>query len=452
MKTHTIDGDKSNRIPDSTATGKEPSGVTAVEPTRYGRALRSAHSWALWTTSVPARMYVLTVEAVVLGVVVVAVMQVQWDPTPARHLAVLLTLSLGYAAAVDRITMLRRYLQLGDKSTVWTNQTSIWTFAAALTLPLSYAVVLVLAIYGRILIRGWRQQTIRTYRVVFAIATTLIGVCAAAGLAHIAASTAIGVSSNSLRPNLVTAGQLTAYTMLSLAAAVGGIRLYGGVRSLRTALPPRRAVGTEILTLLLGVIAAQLLVRDIWLTPLVIAFAVALHRSSLVHQLAAAARVDAKTGLLNASAWRERASQELARADRNGQTVTMLLIDLDHFKQVNDEHGHLAGDKALRAVGDSLRSVLRGYDDAGRFGGEEFVVLLPDAGADDAGSVADRIRHEITHRSTELGFPVTASIGAATATRAASTVDDLLAAADLALYSAKTAGRDRVQFAPTQAS
>ena len=107
---------------------------------------------------------------------------------------------------------------------------------------------------------------------------------------------------------------------------------------------------------------------------------VLLVRRFMMHaQLLALARVDTKTGLLNASTWEREAETEIARAIRTKSPLALALVDIDHFKLVNDTHGHLAGDKALRAVTDALRNQLRAYDLAGRFGGEEFAILLPQA-------------------------------------------------------------------------
>ena len=123
---------------------------------------------------------------------------------------------------------------------------------------------------------------------------------------------------------------------------------------------------------------------------------VLLARRFMMHaQLLAKSRIDTKTGLLNASTWEQEAAAEIARAVRTGTPLALALVDIDHFKAVNDTYGHLVGDKALRAVTDALRSQLRDYDLAGRFGGEEFVILLPHAREADALSVAERLRTHI---------------------------------------------------------
>jgi diguanylate cyclase (GGDEF)-like protein len=168
-------------------------------------------------------------------------------------------------------------------------------------------------------------------------------------------------------------------------------------------------------------------------------------------QLLAQSRIDTKTGLLNASTWEREATVEIARAVRTGSPLALALVDIDHFKMVNDTYGHLVGDKALRAVTDGLRSQLRSYDLAGRFGGEEFVVLLPQARETDALNVAERLRAHIAGLSipvsdTDESGPcvkLTISVGVAALDDVTRELTDMVAAADAALYYAKEAGRNR---------
>ena len=184
---------------------------------------------------------------------------------------------------------------------------------------------------------------------------------------------------------------------------------------------------------------------------------VLLVRRFMMHaQLLAQSRVDTKTGLLNASTWEQEATIEIARAVRTGSPLAVALVDIDHFKAVNDTHGHLVGDKALRAVTDGLHSQLRAYDLAGRFGGEEFAILLPHAREVDALSVAERLRAHIAAMSIPVGddlehrpaVQVTISVGVASLDGASRELTDMLAAADAALYYAKETGRNKTHVLP----
>ena len=155
------------------------------------------------------------------------------------------------------------------------------------------------------------------------------------------------------------------------------------------------------------------------------------------------------------------AEQEVARARRHGRPVSLLVMDIDHFKCINDTHGHAVGDEALRVFTDACRGILRGNDLLGRMGGEEFAILLPETDKAGACMVAERIRRRTTELSVSTGTgPIgfTVSIGVASSGALSSCmpssgagecmVDVMLSCADQALYRAKAAGRNRVIGAP----
>ncbi len=164
------------------------------------------------------------------------------------------------------------------------------------------------------------------------------------------------------------------------------------------------------------------------------------------------ARLDPLTGVANRRYFFDRLEIELHRAERYASPVSLLLLDLDHFKRVNDDHGHLAGDAALVHVAEVLReTVLRRIDLIGRYGGEEFAILLPDTDLAGAQVVAERCRAAIAGHPCHVGgdsvVALSASIGVASP-GAADDVDALVGRVDEALYQAKAKGRDRVIVAP----
>jgi diguanylate cyclase (GGDEF)-like protein len=177
-----------------------------------------------------------------------------------------------------------------------------------------------------------------------------------------------------------------------------------------------------------------------------------LHRSFRHAQLVDASRIDAKTGLLNAGTWLREARLETARAVRTRAPLAVAIADIDHFKNVNDTFGHLAGDAVLAALASALNALLRDGDLTGRFGGEEFCILLPGTDAAEARQITERLREKISRIVTPVsgatsGDPplqVTISIGVAALGSSRRDLDELLAAADHALYQAKEAGRNRV--------
>lgn len=166
---------------------------------------------------------------------------------------------------------------------------------------------------------------------------------------------------------------------------------------------------------------------------------------SLVADLQRAASWDSKTALLNSRAWYALAETYLVGARKSAVSIAVLLVDVDHFKRVNDTHGHRAGDQVLRAVADILSSELRGYDAIGRFGGEEFIILLPATDSNQAADVAQRVCNRIRTETLITDIAITVSIGgAACVPTAGQELTQLITAADLALYRAKRSGRDQI--------
>jgi diguanylate cyclase (GGDEF)-like protein len=199
----------------------------------------------------------------------------------------------------------------------------------------------------------------------------------------------------------------------------------------------------------MGMLTALLLAWIPWLVVVVFVPLYALHRSVLIRQFEQAATTDSKTGLLNAASWNAIAEAELDRAREHGTEIGLLILDIDHFREVNNMHGHLVGDQALRRIGDALRSEVRSNDLCGRFGGEEFVILLPGTTSGTILDVANRIRRRVHETQMLAGattaFQITVSIGAASFPTAGRTLPELMTAADNALFAAKDAGRNQVR-------
>lgn len=160
-------------------------------------------------------------------------------------------------------------------------------------------------------------------------------------------------------------------------------------------------------------------------------------------RLLLASQTDRLTGLYNRAALDELMSKEMERSERYGRTFSVVLIDFDHFKRINDQAGHLAGDRVLIAFAGILRNTIRNYDTAGRWGGEEFLILCPETNAEQARVVAERICAATRIHPFETGAHHTVSIGFGEL-RPRDTIDALLQRADAALYQAKNSGRDRV--------
>jgi diguanylate cyclase (GGDEF)-like protein len=345
---------------------------------------------------------------------------------------------------------------------------SVWTFAAAVLLvPVLTAAVVVL-VHLHLWHRVWRPAGMAPHRQLYSTAAVVL----AAGAAHavlVVAGRPVGAagSAGSAGVAALVLAVLT-YLVVDTALVAGIIALAGGAR-LRAVVGRWDDNAVEVGTVCMGALAALALSAAPGLVVLVLPPILVLHRAVLVRQLEEAAATDAKTGLLTAAAWQDAAEQVLRRARRTGAGAAVLILDLDHFKIVNDAHGHLAGDGVLAAVAEQLRAGVRQDDLVGRFGGEEFLVLLPDLPAGAPGhtelrAVAERLRRRIAELSVPLPAEqpgavavdvpaetvitgLSVSIGGATVPADGTDLEQVLRAADTSLYAAKREGRNQVRIA-----
>ena len=251
---------------------------------------------------------------------------------------------------------------------------------------------------------------------------------AAAGLADGAVSAAFHVIAPPQPPPGTRAGEWL------LAVAAAGVIRQALIRAVFQPVTggeqlPRLLADRDMLRgALAELCAGVLLTCSAVISPLCVLLAVPLAtpllRSARHAQLVRDARTDLKTGLLNAAAWQDDAAAEISRAVRARLPLAMVLLDIDHFKAVNDTHGHLAGDQVLRAVAGIIRSQLRDYDIAGRYGGEEFAVLLPHTQPGQARRIAERLRmavaaaHLTASTDGSPGIPVRVTVSAGVASLA----------------------------------
>ncbi|MCE7003471.1 diguanylate cyclase [Kibdelosporangium philippinense] len=316
------------------------------------------------------------------------------------------------------------------------NMTSVWLFAGALLLPLSVACALAVLMYAHLWLRIWREvPAVRLYRVVCSTATVVLSVVAAQSILLLPLGLLTVVLSGA------------AFMLVNLVLVVIGFRLHNPSRSILSLTGTWPENLLEATTLCLGGVAAVLLIEHPAMIGLILLPVVMLPRGELGTKLHLMSGHDAKTGVLTVGEWQRRASAELARAE---QPSGVLMIDVDFFKRINDTYGHLAGDAVLRAVASTISREVRKYDLVGRFGGEEFVVLLPTTSHSHALSIAERIRQavtrlEVTHSGAVMRG-VSVSVGVAMHA-SGGVLDDVLAAADHAMYRAKKHGRNQVHAA-----
>ena len=422
---------------------------------RYG-PIRSTLLGRLAITHEPGRVLlpVLTVELTAL--VLAGLLVVRADaPSRAQLQTALLLVMAGilHSEIVRGIERVRRRITDGNK----VDLSSVWTFAAALLLPPLQAGTVAVVVHGYLWIRSWRMRT-PLYRHVFSTTSVVLAAFAASATVNFAGTggLAVGAGHNLL---LVVAGLLV-YTTVNSCLIAGVIAISAPRASLSDVFASWDDNVLEVATLCLGGCTAAAILINPWLVGFVLLPLLVLHRAALVRQLQDAADTDPKTGLLTAAAWHRRA-ERLMHSGGSDRSYCVLLCDLDYFKVVNDTHGHLAGDRVLTEIAAVLRHEIRGGDLVGRFGGEEFVLLLagdPGEAPDLLESAAERIRRRVAALLVEISTPdgpltiggLTVSIGGVVAHASNPTeLRDLMELADAAMYSAKRAGRNRVRLVPT---
>lgn len=333
--------------------------------------------------------------------------------------------------------------------------TTIWSYAAVLILPASLAIALVVFIR----LQRWFIARRSLHRFVFSSSLIIFAVLVShfvldlLGFGGGQDPVAGGSSWNLLA---AAVGGLV-YVVVQALIVAGGFALLMSGASTRTLFGGKYENLLEIFGVGLAIVTAILLATAPIAVVVMIPVALVISYVAEARQLRAAARTDPKTDLLNMRGWEVASERELARAERGGSSTGLLMIDLDHFKDINDAWGHPAGDDMLVAFAAALREETRPADVVGRFGGEEFVVLLPGADRYEAAAVAERILKRVRQlrvaTTDKRGGPAlisgrSASIGVASHPDDAATLDALVQASDAAVYDAKESGRDRVCLAP----
>jgi diguanylate cyclase (GGDEF)-like protein len=390
------------------------------------------------------RCYVGVIPLAALGMIAFATSQTTWTAPDLLKFLLLLVCGMVSVAATPRVA----YLKAGMTRDFLT----VWVLPVAILLPPIYAMLTPIPL--QVLTQLCVHRGVVYRRVFTAAAISLTYGAASLLFREFPASfagAAIGTGTHALTWVLAVAVCEIVGGRGHHFLIVGAIKLTDPSVRLADLELNREALQADFaefdLSVLITVVTAVNPVLAIAAVPTVL-----LARRFIMHaQLLAQSRIDTKTGLLNASTWEREAEVEISRAVRMRIPLAVALLDIDHFKVVNDTYGHLVGDKALRAVTDSLRSQLRGYDLAGRFGGEEFAVLLPQAREHDARNVAERLRSHIAGLSIPVddedesaGFVrLTISVGVASLDGESRELTDLLAAADAALYHAKETGRNK---------
>ncbi len=410
---------------------------------------RTVGSWQIW--QLPRRLVVFVLVVVLADAVVLL--------AAASHLTIrahdLELFAALLACGVATVELTRR---AGENLGFVKDVHAIWELPVALLLPLAYAPVVPIV---RFALTQWRVNRVPVYRRVFSAAAIGLSYVAAGlvfhGLLRLTHGSAASPDGHALTwmamVALTAAMQWTVNQSLVLTAVKGSDP---GV-SLREVQFAREPMYNDVSELCVAVLVTFCVASSLLAVAFAFPFVTLLQRSLRHAQLLKDARADSKTGLLNAATWEYEATAEVARAVRTKSSLAIALLDIDKFKVINDTYGHLVGDQVLKEIARTLNTVLRDYDVAGRFGGEEFALLLPQTRAVDAFRIAERVRSSIAGLSIIAPVTsgaervhVTVSIGvAALDSGSQREFSDLMAAADAALYRAKDGGRDQVQMIST---
>jgi diguanylate cyclase (GGDEF)-like protein len=416
---------------------------------RLLRRITAVSDWDLWSLPRWLTVFVLTIVAVDAAAIGVAAS----FTTITAHDLLLFGLLLGCTALAVELSR-----KAGEQGGMIKDVQGVWELPVAILLPPLYALIAPIA---RIALMQSRVRRAPPYRRVFS--------CASIGLSYGAASVTFhGLSRLFPAYPDQTLIHATVWTLLvTLAVLVKSVLNKAMIMTAVKATDPGATIRNEVFgreplyndvaEICISLLVTYGVASNPLLAPAALPVVTLLQRSQRHVQLVNDSRADSKTGLLNAATWEREATAEVARAVRTRTSLAVAILDIDRFKVINDTYGHLVGDQVLKEIARALDSFLRDYDRAGRFGGEEFSLLLPQTRAVDAFRIADRVRANIAGLSIIVPgatggerVHVTVSIGvSALDSGSKREYSQLMAAADAALYRAKSGGRDQVQMIST---
>ena len=412
----------------------------------------SVREWQVWKLRTPSSVYIVSVVAVAAVVAAVATAKATWTAVDAATYLALLGCGVVAIEATRRVNE--------PRGTVGRDLQTVWYLAIAITLPPVYALLAPIPLTA---FRLLRVRRVLMYRRVFSNATI--------SLAYGGASAAFHMIPPSLAGPTPGSG-VHAITWTALAACCGALAwiinnglLLGAISladpgaRVRDLFGNREAIVSDLIELTLAVSLALVVAINPVLMALALPSIVLYRRHLMQAQLVAQARLDTKTGLLNAGTWRREAEVEFIRAVRSRTPLALIAVDIDHFSSVNETAGHQAGDQVLRRIARILTDNLGGIGLTGRTGGEEFAILLPQTSGAEARRIGERIRDHIAGEPVAIEdgshagfvFRLTVSIGIAALDHSRRALSELIGAADVALCQAQSTGRNKVCLGPESA-
>jgi diguanylate cyclase (GGDEF)-like protein len=406
-------------------------------------------TWQVWSLREPLRSYIIgiTAGAVIAQSVAVVNTRFHWKP-------VVIFMAL-VACGIITIESTRTIKEV--HGSLVRDLQPVWYLAIAIILLPAFALVAPIPLLAYKLLR---QPGLVFYRRVFSNATISLAYGGASWLFHVTPQSIAGPLPQSgvhvlTWTAMVAVCGVTAWVVNAFSVVLA-IRLSDSGARLRDLITNREAAASDFIELSLSVSLALVVSINPILMALALPSIVLYRRYYMQAQLVAQVRMDAKTGFLNTASWRREAEVEVLRALRNEYALTLIMVDIDHFSSVNETAGRAAGDQVLRGIANTLRENLQGSGIVGRFGGEEFAILLPHAGEADARRIAERLRDHIAGEPIAIEdgshagfvFRLTVSIGIAVLDHSRRALAELIGAADEALNEAKSTGRNRVCVVP----
>jgi diguanylate cyclase (GGDEF)-like protein len=401
--------------------------------------------WDVWRLPEPLRSYILAVPTASLTAIAVSAAGTRWQ---LRSAVIFVALLACGAIAVEATRTVREV-----HGALSRDLQTVWYLTIAITLPPVYAFAapMLLAAY-----KLWRMPRMIVHRRVFSNSTISIAYgCAAIifrSFPHGIAGETPGTGKHVLIWTVVVAVCGLVAWIINCALVLVAIKLSDSGARIREFMGTRESITSDLVELSLAVSLALVVAINPVLMILALP-SIVLYRRYLMHaQLVAHARMDSKTGLLNTATWQREATAEFARALRTRAPLALAMVDIDHFKDVNETAGQLVRDQLLRDIAGMLKEQLPAHDLIGRFGSEEFAILLPQTGPEEAKRISERLRDHIAGEpiAIESGsqegfvFRLTVSIGVAVLNESRRALVELIGAADSALAQAKSTGWNKV--------
>lgn len=409
---------------------------------RFGNSVRR---WQLWTLSAALRLYLLTTMSAAVAMTVLAAVSTTWRARDALLYIALLVCGL---VAVETTRGVRE-----AHGEVVRDMQSVWFLAIAITLPPAYAFLAPMLLIAHKL---WRVRGLVIHRRIFSSATLSIAYGSASQVFHAiprsVAGYTPGTASHALAWTVNVAACGLMGWLINHLMIVAAIKLSDRQVRVRDLIGSRESITSDLLELSLAVCITLVVAINPVFMALALPSVVLCRRSIMRAQLVANARIDAKTGLLNAATWQREALAEFASALRSRSPLALAIVNIDHFKDINQMAGQDVRDQLLRDVAEMLKEQLPDQDLIGRFSSEEFAILLPQTGPGEAKRISERLRDHVAgepiaiESGSQAGyvFRLTVSIGVAVLNESRRALAELIGAADSALSQATRTGWNKV--------